>query len=152
MQMEFIVTRTVLATGALAIGLTVVLQGERLIRHQETIPLIDAPAQDRPEGTSWQEELLASDIQTMWRERRLLLEDLSRRYRNETDDLRRAAFRREMEHVIKISEREIYELRLRNARRAGNESLAIWLEHARKHLPVKSPNVEAEDRHLVARF
>lgn len=133
MQKEFIVTRMLLILGALALLLTIVLQEDRPAREPGATAAGLSPA--RPDSPSWEEELLAPDIQSLWLERRLLLDDLSRRYREETDDVRREALRREMERVIEVSERDVQDLRLRNARRTGNEALVAWLERARASLP-----------------
>ena len=146
MQREFIVTRTLLVLGALALGLTIVLQGNQPIRQPGPGASLDTSSPQRPDAPSWEEELLQPDIQALWLERRLLLESLSQRYCGETDDARREALRREMEHIIEISERDVNELRLRNARRDSNEELVAWLEHAREQLPTESTDIKIGDR------
>lgn len=126
-QREFVATRMLFGfTGVvLAIWALISFVGDR----SPEAPLSDTrdavltrPHPDSPAEPSWEEELQAAEIQAIWRERRLLLADLSHRYREEPDSARAAIIRREMDSVIVLSERDVYHLRLRNARRAGHQA------------------------------
>jgi len=144
MQRDFIVTRVLLVLGVLALVLSIVLRDDRPAVAPGAATAEPSPA--RPDSPSWEEELLAPDIQSLRLERRLLLDDLSRRYREETADTHRAALRRRMERVIEVSERDVIELRLDNARQSGNEALVAWLERARADLPAQAPAADGVDR------
>jgi hypothetical protein len=124
-QREFVATRTLLGfTGlVLAIGVVLSFLGDRPVKSPGPVPLDESPSPApvvNMEELSWEEELLSPEIQALWRERRLLLGDLSRRYREEADSARSAIIRRDMERVIALAEREVHDLCLRNARRAGD--------------------------------
>lgn len=134
MRRDFVVTRVVLGVAVLSLALAMVLGADR----SEPSATLASQA-GRPDGPSWSDELRAPEIRSLWLERRRLLDDLSRRYREATDDARRESLRREMERLIEISERDVYDLRLRNARRDGHEALAAWLERARSRLPEAEP-------------
>lgn len=130
MRRDFVVTRTLLGLAVPVIALVVVLGAERSEppRFVETNGGAEA-------GPGWETELRAPEIQALWLERRARLDELSRRYLEETDADRRGDLRREMERLIEVSERDVYDLRLRNARRDGHDALADWLERARARLP-----------------
>ena len=130
MRREFVVTRTLLGLSVPVIALLVVLGADR------SEPPVFVETDGGPvAGPGWKTELRAPEIQALWLERRARLDDLSRRYLHETDADRRGALRREMERLIEVSERDVYDLRLRNARRDGHGALAAWLEEARRRLP-----------------
>ena len=122
MLQNFVVTRTVLALmtlGLLAWGVTF-LAGEAP-ETADPLPSLQPPAAD-PNLPPWEETLSSPEIQAVWQERRLLLADLSRRFRAETDSARAAALRDTMEQVIAQTERDIAALRLEQARNTIRES------------------------------
>jgi hypothetical protein len=149
MLRDFVVTRYLLVLGAVALLLLVAIRSEDPEQTRGADLVVDAARSDqsdRPEGPTWEEELLAPDIQALWLERRLLLDDLSNRYLAEIDQARRESLRHEMEHIIERSEREVYDLRVQNARRSGNDALVTWLERARDRLPENPPDAETTGR------
>ncbi|MCK4306190.1 MAG: hypothetical protein KAY24_18260 [Candidatus Eisenbacteria sp.] len=123
MHREFVVTRTLLGFTGLVLAIWVVWSflGDRPMKSPGPGPADESPSPPpivNMGALSWEEELLSPEIQALWRERRLLLADLSRRYREEADSARSAIIRRDMERVIALAEREVNDLR--NARRGGD--------------------------------
>lgn len=122
MQQNFVVTRTVLVLmtlGLLAWGLTFLTA--EAPETAEPSPSLQPPNAE-PDLPSWEETLASPEIQAVWQERRLLLADLSRRFRAETDSARAAALRDTMEQLITQTERDIAVLRLERARNTTRES------------------------------
>lgn len=146
MLKEFVVTRSLLVLGALALLLSMALRGDQ--QRPAPDPYVDfpPPSPELSPGANWEEELLAEDIQALWLERRQQLDTLSRHYRSEADGPSREVLRREMERIIEVSEREVYDLRLQNARNAGNEALVTWLERARGRLTRAGPDPTVAER------
>lgn len=132
MRQDFVVTRAVLlmaVLGLLAWAATV-QRHEPPSPQPARTPIGGEPSALPPGPSSWEDDLSSPEIQAVWQERRLLLADLSRRFRAETDSVRAAALRREMERVIARTERDILALRLERARRAGQSDLVARLEGA----------------------
>ena len=118
MQQSFVVTRTVLTLltlGLLAWGVAL-LMGEAPDTAESLTPAVELHL------PPWQETLSSPEIQAIWQERRLLLADLSRRFRAETDSARAAALRDTMEQLIARTERDIAALRMERARSTSRES------------------------------
>jgi hypothetical protein len=142
MLRDFIVTRIVLGIVVVVVaawtvmslvdGLTMQEPGPTPISQRLSLP----PVLSDSGVPYWEEELLAPEIQEFWRERRLLLAELSEQYRAESDSYRTIALRREIEALIQQSERDVYALRLKNARHAGYGGLADRLEWILDELPV----------------
>ena len=144
MRRDFFATRVLLGIAAVMLviwGLTSFSDGYWMDKH-ETTPvkqqLSISPAIDEADEPGWEEELLAPDIQAFWLERRQLLAGLSERYRTETDSSRSRVIRRDMERLIRSSERDVYAMRLQNARCAGHDALAGRLELVLAQLNEKS--------------
>ncbi len=143
MRHDFLVTRWVLVLAALVATawLAVSLLSDGPPRGGESAPAPSPPApvaaDPAPRLDDRETELLAPDIQALWRERRRRLDELSRRYRAATDAAAAEALRCSMETLIARSEREVHELRLAHARRAGQDELVRRLERALVDLPAK---------------
>jgi len=146
MPREFVLTRSLFVLGAVALAVAAFLGSGGSDPSPEPVGGVTVTIPERPDGPTWEEELLAPEIQALWMERRLLLESLSRRYRDEHRGPERDSLRREMERLISLSERDVNDLRVRNARRDGHDALAAWLERARERLPAESSVAEGADR------
>ena len=136
MRGDFVLTRTVLAVAALA-GLAwlvaSLLAPDQPASHPP--PVVRAASNAMPILPSWQQGLMAPEIQSLWRQRRGELDELSRAYLSEADSLRARALRRDMQRLIDRSLREVHERRLAHARRGGHHDLARRLERALADLP-----------------
>jgi len=131
-RQDFVVTRAVLLVAVLGLlaWAAMVQRHEPPSPQPACAPLGGEPSAPPPGSPSWEDDLSSPEIQAVWQERRLLLADLSRRFRAETDSARAAALRREMERVIARTERDVLALRLERARRAGQSDLVARLESA----------------------
>ncbi len=116
MNREFIATRVLFGSTGVALAVWALVS---ILGPEPS----EAPKPDAPDGmaddqradsllrSSWEEELLAPEIQDLWRERRLLLAEVSRRYREETDPGRAVLIRRSMDSLIAVAERDVNDLR-----------------------------------------
>ncbi|MDY0109915.1 MAG: hypothetical protein RBT60_08275 [Candidatus Krumholzibacteria bacterium] len=149
MRQDFAVTRAVLLVSVLGllVWAATVQRHEPPSPQPAPTPLGGEPSAPPASPPSWEDDLSSPEIQAVWQERRLLLADLSRRFRAETDSARAAALRREMERVIARTERDVLALRLERARRVGQSDLAARLESALARLgpPADIAPEEPED-------
>lgn len=133
---DFVLTRAVLALAALVglawLGVSLLASDPRA---GEPAGVAQGASTALPTLPTWEQELMAPEIQSLWRQRRGELDDLSRAYRAEADSARARALRRDMQHLIDRSLREVLELRLAHARRDGHGELARRLERALADLP-----------------
>lgn len=136
MRRDFVLTRAVLALAAL-VGLAWL--GASLLAPDQPVGDLTgvayATSTALPTLPTWEQELMAPEIQSLWRQRRGELDDLSRAYLAEPDSARARALRQDMQHLIDRSLREVLELRLAHARRDGHGELARRLERALADLP-----------------
>lgn len=111
MRRDFMLTRMLLVLMAVVLGLALLMQllpaPDRPVSPKDQ----ESPPQQASLTPSWEEQLSAPDIQSLWNDRRLHLDRLSRAYLDEPDSTRREALRRELERLIDESEREINTLR-----------------------------------------
>ena len=89
-----------------------------------------------PTTASWASALGNPEIQALWRDRRRQLDGLSRAYLQTSDADLAEVLRCSMQHLIDRSVRDVYGLRLSQARREGRDDLVRRLEHDLAELPV----------------
>jgi hypothetical protein len=105
MRRDFMMTRILLVLGAVVLGLIWLLRSDPSPQIQESPP---TQATLTP---TWEEQLSTPEILSLWSDRRLHLDRLSRAYLDEPDSSTREALRRELERLIDESEKEINALR-----------------------------------------
>lgn len=134
MRQEFLVTRWVVVLVVLA-GAVWWLTSEDPVSAGSSptthSPLAEVAADAivaAPATASWEAALQSPEIQALWRDRRRRLDTMSRVYRQTSDPQLAAALRCSMEALIQSSVREVYQLRLVQARRDGDQDLVDRLE------------------------